>query len=191
MYNMRTSRRAANSYLENNSDENEDLIDATFHHRRLKQSKKESSRQQLTGAETRYSRRKVATDAWVHDCKKLLEDIFAHADAKVFIVPVDISVEPDYFDKIENPICFGDIREKLYSGEYMELSEFDRACRLLFQNSKTYNTQKRSPIYIMTQRLNSFYDSRMAVIRTNNNTAIQHEAAMLAKFKKNRWVEEG
>ncbi len=140
----------------------------------------------VSGTETRYSRRKVATDAWMHDCKKLLDDIYRREDADVFIRPADISEAPDYYEKIKNPICFGEIREKLNNGEYIELSEFDHDCRLLFQNSKAYNTQKRSQIYIMTQRLNSLYDSRISVIKADNNTAIQHEAVMLAKFKKNR-----
>ena len=43
-------------------------------------------------------------------------------------------------------------------------------------------------IYIMTQRLNSLYDSRISVIQQNHQLAIEHEASMLSKYNKNRYV---
>merc|ERR1719468_1356113 len=41
----------------------------------------------------------------------------------------------------------------------------------------------------MTQRLNSLYDSRISEIKSNHQMAIQHEAIMLSKYRKNKKIK--
>lgn len=44
-------------------------------------------------------------------------------------------------------------------------------------------------IYVMTQRLNSLYDSRISEIKSNHQMVIEHEAIMLSKFRRNRKIK--
>lgn len=188
IYNIRSRTRNVENYNENSDNEAMNQSSSRLNRSTGRASKKSVTiRAGSSGNQARHSRRKVAeTDSWIQECKTLIDYIFGHPDGEVFLHPVNIDELPDYYEVIENPICFSEIREKLDKNEYAELKAFDADCKLLFQNSKTYNTQKRSKIYIMTQRLSSLYSSRIADIRANHDTAIEHEAAMLDKYNKTR-----
>lgn len=184
IYNTRPRTRTIENYNENSDNE----MNPNYNHTNKSLRNKKSSKQanSIVHTESRYNRRKTEADSWIHECKKLINDIYKHNDAEAFIMPVDIIEYEDYYRIIDEPISFSEIREKLEANQYAELKDFDRDCKLLFQNSKTYNTNKRSPIYIMTQRLNSLYDSRISIIKADHQSAIEHEAAMLSKYSKNR-----
>jgi hypothetical protein len=128
----------------------EALSQSRGHNRSGKSAKKAAAAKHFGGgaaSQARHSRRKVnETDSWVQECKALIEHVCGHPDGEVFLEPVNIEDWPDYYETIESPISFSQIREKLERNEYAELKDFDDDCKLLFQNSKTYNTQKRSKV---------------------------------------------
>lgn len=147
---LNSTRRTRNTEnYDENSDENEDdnnqfvNFNRSVNNRRTKNQNNDSSR--LTH-ETRHSRRKTEADAWIRSCKKLIADIYVHSDAGVFIHPVDLEEFPDYTDIIERPMSFSEIRKNLENNSYESLKDFDTDCKLVFQNSKAYNTNKRSKV---------------------------------------------
>lgn len=187
IYNIRSRTRNVGNYNENSDNEAMNQSSSRLNRSVGRPSKKSVTIRAGSSNQSRHSRRKVAeTDSWIQECKALIDSIYDHPDGEVFIDPVNIDELPNYYEVIENPISFSEIREKLERNQYAELEAFDADCKLLFQNSKTYNTQKRSKIYVMTQRLSNMYNSRIADIRANHDTAIEHEAAMLDKYNKTR-----
>ena len=145
--NTRTRTRMVETYDENSEyNEEDDLLDQSVKSSRNQKSKSQLKRNSSGMIETRNQRRKTAADAWLEDCKQLLTDLFAHPDAEPFLVPVDLNEYHDYLQTISRPIDFGTIRQKLLNNAYESLSLFDADCRLLFQNSKQYNTNKRSRV---------------------------------------------
>jgi hypothetical protein len=114
---------------------------------------------------------------WLENCIKLIDDMIARDDAAPFISPVDLAQYPDYLSVVDTCIDLKTIKKRLSQNSYGEnLNKFDADCKLLFQNSKSYNTNKRSKIYMMTLRLQSFYDGRIALIHKENESAIEQEA---------------
>lgn len=91
------------------------------------------------------------TYSWQQNAKKLLDDIFKHPDSHPFREPVDTRAYPDYLKIITEPIDFGTIRKKLEASDYIELKRFDQDCRLVFRNSKAFNTDKYSKVDIFYQ----------------------------------------
>lgn len=58
----------------------------------------------------------------------------------------------DYTDIIDTPMDLGTILDNLMSGGYESLSELFKDIRLVFTNSRTFNTNKRSqvtPLHIL------------------------------------------
>lgn len=88
-----------------------------------------------------------ASYSWREDCKKLIADIMRHPDSSPFRNPVDYNEYPDYLEKIENPIDFGMIRQRIFYNLYgNDLFLFDKDCTQVFINSKRYNTNLRSKV---------------------------------------------
>lgn len=52
----------------------------------------------------------------------------------------------DYFDIIENPMDLSTVKENLLSDKYSNPNSLFRDLRLIFSNSRTYNTNKRSRV---------------------------------------------
>ena len=52
----------------------------------------------------------------------------------------------DYLTVIDTPMDFGTMRERLKLSRYRTPHEFTRDARLVFHNSKTYNTNARSRV---------------------------------------------
>lgn len=52
----------------------------------------------------------------------------------------------DYFDVIENPMDLSTVKENLLSDKYSNPNSLFRDFRLIFSNSRTFNTNKRSRV---------------------------------------------
>ncbi|XP_020576500.1 uncharacterized protein LOC110022063 isoform X2 [Phalaenopsis equestris] len=75
--------------------------------------------------------------------KKLLESILDRLQKKdiygVFSEPVDPEELPDYFDIIKQPMDFGTVRNRLSSGAYKDLEQFEKDVFLISSNGMRYN----------------------------------------------------
>ncbi|RNA03904.1 bromodomain and WD repeat-containing 1, partial [Brachionus plicatilis] len=119
--------------------------------------------------------------SWKDEAKKLLRHIFRHPDSGPFKQSVDTELYPDYGEVIKKPIDFTIIKNRLNYNMYnSDFYLFEKDCKLLFQNSKAYNTNKRSAIYSMTLRLESFCDEKLIEMRK------RFEAAEQEKVRSNR-----
>lgn len=123
--------------------------------------------------------------SWRDDCKKLVSDIIKHPDSVPFRAEVDCSEYPDYIEKISNPVDFGLIRTRLFYNTYDRLEVFEKDCNRVFTNSKTYNTNKRSKIFIMTLRLLTYYNERITEIKHKYESSLIEKS----KLKKSRFVK--
>ncbi|KAJ6829120.1 bromodomain-containing protein-like isoform X2 [Iris pallida] len=77
--------------------------------------------------------------------KKLLVFILDRLQKKdtygVFSEPVDPEELPDYNEIIEHPMDFATVREKLSSGSYASLEQFEKDVFLISSNAMCYNSQ--------------------------------------------------
>lgn len=130
------------------------------------------------------SRRTYQKDinSWKDDCKRLLDTIMAHHDSVPFRQPVDNREFPDYLRIIDTPMDFSSIRVKLLNGEYYSLDQFDSDCKLVFANSKSYNTNKRSRIFGMTLRLSSLYDAKIKEIKSEFKSVMKYNVRMTSRY---------
>ena len=104
--------------------------------------------------------------SWKDHAKKLIKKVMNHPDSGPFRQSVDIELYPDYGEKIKKPIDFGIIKNRLNYNMYSnDFYRFEKDCKLVFKNSKAYNTNKRSAIYSMTLRLESFFEEKLTDIR--------------------------
>jgi hypothetical protein len=71
-----------------------------------------------------------------------------HEDAEPFNRPVDVVQYPDYLDVVEVPMDLGTIRARLLSPRayYRSVDDFRRDLDLIFENSKAFNTDRRSRV---------------------------------------------
>lgn len=65
----------------------------------------------------------------------------------------------DYLQLIDTPMDLQTVKEELLSGNYMTPMEFAKDMRLIFQNSRAYNTNQRSRVSLpITLLCLSFHD---------------------------------
>lgn len=98
----------------------------------------------------RSTRRNTSTPRWVTDCKKLLHLLFHNVNSEPFREPIDLQDYPDYLTIVTTPMDLSTIREQLNAGVYSHPKDMLRDLKLVFTNSKLYNTNKQSPIFKMT-----------------------------------------
>lgn len=67
-------------------------------------------------------------------------------DSQPFREPVDTLEHPDYLQIIDTPMDLLTVKEQLLVGNYDTPSRFARDVRLIFQNSRNFNTNKRSRV---------------------------------------------
>ncbi len=96
---------------------------------------------------------------WRKVCKRLISDILKHPDSSPFRQPVDLEMYPDYRTVVERPMDFGTIKTNITYNFYTEIDQFDADCKLVFQNSKTYNTAKRSQVSLIQINCRMFFFS--------------------------------
>ncbi|KAG7298425.1 hypothetical protein JYU34_018052 [Plutella xylostella] len=102
------------------------------------------------------SRSRAAGD-WRSSCARVLASLLASPDAQPFREPVPPAEAPDYHTVISTPMDLGTVSRKLEANEYTSQDEFAADVRLIFSNSRQYNTNKRSRIYSMTVRLSALF----------------------------------
>ncbi|XP_059610185.1 PH-interacting protein isoform X2 [Phlebotomus argentipes] len=118
-------------------------------------------------AGARRSQRLGAPTDWRADCRELLELIWQCDDSTPFREPVDIIEHPDYSQIVDTPMDLRTIQEDLRGGNYQTPMDFVKDIRLIFQNSRNYNTNKRSRIYSMTLRLSTLFETHIKQILYN------------------------
>lgn len=67
-------------------------------------------------------------------------------DSTPFREPVDTMQFPDYLQIIDTPMDLRTVKEDLLGGNYEDPLDFAKDVRLIFQNSRNYNTNKRSRV---------------------------------------------
>ena len=105
---------------------------------------------------------------WVIESKRLLSELFRNVDSEPFRTPVDLNEYEDYLSKVNTPMDLSTIKEQLLSGCYSDPKDLNRDLKLIFTNSKLYNTDKRSMIYTMTLRMQSLVNECMKNILNNH-----------------------
>lgn len=83
---------------------------------------------------------------WKRECRDLLELLWQCDDTTPFREPVDVIEHPDYHQIIDTPMDLRTIKEDLLGGNYSNPEDFAKDVRLIFTNSKNYNTNKRSRV---------------------------------------------
>ncbi|XP_062620168.1 bromodomain and WD repeat-containing protein 3-like isoform X2 [Saccostrea cucullata] len=114
-------------------------------------------------------------DSWKSECLNLLESVFQCEDSSPFRFPVDPDEIPEYFDIIEHPMDLSTVKENLLRDKYSNPNSLFKDFRLIFSNSRTFNTNKRSRIYAMTLRLSALIEEKMKDIISGWNSAVKQK----------------
>ena len=90
--------------------------------------------------------------------RNILQKLCKHRHAYFFMEPVDpIALNiPTYFEIIKNPMDFGTITSKLQN--YMTIEEFEKDCRLVFSNCKTFNNPE-TLVYQVATELDKLFEA--------------------------------
>ncbi|XP_057373055.1 bromodomain and WD repeat-containing protein 3-like [Daphnia carinata] len=104
---------------------------------------------------------KAAALSWKQQCRDLLEMLYNSEDGGPFREPVSILEVPDYLQVIDHPMDLLTVREQLQVSNYATPMDFAKDVRLIFENSKNFNTNKKSRIYAMTVRLSAVFEEHI------------------------------
>ncbi|KAH8021540.1 hypothetical protein HPB51_015936 [Rhipicephalus microplus] len=86
----------------------------------------------------------------------------------------------DYSNIIDMPMDLSTVRDRLTRDLYPSPVEFCKDMRLIFANSRNYNTNKKSRIYSMTIRMSALFEERIRQITSDWRSAVKrHPAAVL------------
>ncbi|XP_054726598.1 bromodomain and WD repeat-containing protein 3 [Anastrepha obliqua] len=124
-----------------------------------------AARQKMSA--TRRSSRIRSDGDWRTECRQLLDLMWQRNDSLPFREPVDTLEFPDYLEIISSPMDLRTVKEDLLGGNYEDPLDFAKDVRLIFQNSRNYNTNKRSQIYAMTLRLSALFESQIKTVISN------------------------
>lgn len=86
--------------------------------------------------------KKSPEDEFYDSMSKVISSVISNRDSWVFHEPVDEAQVPGYYDKIKNPICLFQMRDKNTRREYKSLRELEADFKLLVNNSETFNGPK-------------------------------------------------
>ncbi|XP_073258237.1 PH-interacting protein-like [Porites lutea] len=100
-------------------------------------------------------------EPWLQSAHELLDFLVSREDATPFRHPVDLNEWPDYTDVVAEPMDFSTVYQRLENNLYEDPEAFVRDVRLIFSNSRAYNTIPRSRIYSMTIRLSAMFEDRV------------------------------
>ncbi|KAK3098508.1 hypothetical protein FSP39_020204 [Pinctada imbricata] len=112
-------------------------------------------------------------DFWKQECQDLLITMVQCEDSEPFRYPVNPEQYPDYFDAIDHPMDLSTVQEHLEADSYATPIDLCKDVRLIFSNSKLYNTNKRSRIYTMTLRLSAMFEEQIRDIITEWKMAVK------------------
>ncbi|XP_018564263.1 bromodomain and WD repeat-containing protein 3 isoform X2 [Anoplophora glabripennis] len=104
---------------------------------------------------------------WKLEARNLIDALWDCEDSVPFRVPVNLLKYPDYQKMVKNPMDLGTVKENLINDKYEIPQQFCTDMRLIFQNSRLYNTNKRSRIYVMTVRLSAIFEEYIKKIIYN------------------------
>ncbi|XP_071444927.1 bromodomain and WD repeat-containing protein 3 isoform X2 [Hetaerina americana] len=114
---------------------------------------------------------------WKRRCKELLDSLWQCEDSEPFRHPVNGDEHPDYYDVVDAPMDLQTVKSNLVAGNYLSPQDFRKDVRLIFINSKNYNTNKRSRIYSMTIRLSALFEEQMRCVLNDWHSAQQRSEA--------------
>ncbi|KAK0089616.1 hypothetical protein PV325_006326 [Microctonus aethiopoides] len=120
---------------------------------------------------------------WKVACRQLLERLWQCEDSIPFREPVDRLEHSDYYQIIDTPMDLRTVKEDLIGGNYETPLEFAKDMKLIFTNSRNYNTNKRSRIYTMTIRLSAMFDAHIRSIIYNWKAAKRRSQNSRSKGK--------
>ncbi|XP_044740544.1 bromodomain and WD repeat-containing protein 3 isoform X3 [Chrysoperla carnea] len=140
------------TYISSESDEEKADANATVN------SNEPSTSGLSKSSRMRRSKRLDQPSDWRKEALSLLESLWQCEDSTPFRTPVDTMEHPDYHQLIDTPMDLGTVKEDLLGGNYDSPIGFCKDMRLIFQNSRNYNTNKRSRIYSMTIRLSAMFE---------------------------------
>jgi hypothetical protein len=109
---------------------------------------------------------------WHAHCKRFLKHVFKDEDSVPFRAAVDPIQYPDYNAQVDMPMDFGTVRELLGAGEYENFRQFRKDVELIFENSKTYNTDRKSHIYKLTLKLEAHCKKKLDAIARDQKKKI-------------------
>lgn len=113
----------------------------------------------------------TAPRPWQQNCRDLLDYLFDLQDSSPFRSPVDPIQYPTYEQLIDTPMDLTTVKEQLLADIYDSPTDFCKDMRLIFSNSKQFNTNKKSRIYSMTIRLGSLFEEKMRKIMADHKSA--------------------
>ena len=87
-------------------------------------------------------------DFQLEECYRITCELMEHPCASIFSKPVSKEENPDYFQKITEPMDLGEIRKKLENKEYETYEDWKYDINLVWSNAIEYNGTK-SAIGIM------------------------------------------
>ncbi|EDV25018.1 uncharacterized protein TRIADDRAFT_24835, partial [Trichoplax adhaerens] len=83
------------------------------------------------------------------------------------VLLMSIFLSQNYLEIVENPRDLTTILKNLDHNAYQTPENFDRDCRLIFSNSRLFNTDVRSKIFEMTTKLKELYDEHIQSVFNN------------------------
>ncbi|KAJ8985649.1 hypothetical protein NQ317_015145 [Molorchus minor] len=104
---------------------------------------------------------------WKVEARNLMDALWDCEDSLPFRVPVNPHKYPDYHKVVKTPMDLGTVKENLENDKYEVPLQFCFDMRSIFQNSRLYNTNKRSRIYVMTVRLSAIFEEHIKKIIHN------------------------
>ncbi|XP_018496053.1 bromodomain and WD repeat-containing protein 3 [Galendromus occidentalis] len=124
------------------------------------------------------------TSNWREQCATLVALLIQQEDSEPFRAPPDLEEFPDYAELIKTPMDLSTVSDKLTNGIYGTPEDFAKDMQIIFANSRTYNTDKRSRIYTMTLRLSAMFETHM------HGIILDHKAAMKRSKTRKTYEEE-
>lgn len=121
-------------------------------------------------------------------CKEVTKKLYEHPLAKAFIHPVNPELDRafDYFKYVSHPMDLGTIKKKLDNAEYPNSTEWMSDIKLVWDNAKTYNNDKKSILNRAADRLSKKCNEIFKCIPKDESDAwslkLAKANAKLAKF---------
>lgn len=124
-------------------------------------SSRRSARRRSSSSGKNKSPQNLNPKKWKHDCNELLNEMVALPFSVPFREPVSEMDFPDYHRYVATPMDLSTVRESLHIGDYSSPLDFQKDVKLVFNNSKEYNTNPKSKVLAMTFKLEDWFDQRL------------------------------
>merc|ERR1712029_857569 len=125
---------------------------------------------------------------WKKDCMFLLDEMNELPFSEPFWTPVSATDYPDYHQYIATPMDLSTVRESLSVGDYNSPLDFQKDVELIFKNSRRYNTNAKSKVLKMTNRLQEWFDIHiLGLVKDWRNT----NSAIVKKYETKNLAKEG